>query len=60
LIDIKAHNATTSQLAQDKEIQMAIHDLEVVVFIVGAFALFGGMLGWASWDESRRARRNRK
>lgn len=39
---------------------MPVHDLQVVVFIVGAFALFGGMLGWASWDESRRARRTRK
>ena len=39
---------------------MPIQDLEVVVFIVSAFVLFGGVLGWASWDESRRARRSRK
>jgi len=39
---------------------MSIRDLEVVIFIVCAFSLFGSMLAWASWDESRRARRNRK
>lgn len=39
---------------------MAVHDLEVVIFIVCAFSLFGGMLAWASWDEARRTRRNRE
>ncbi len=36
---------------------MPIHDLEVAIFIACAFALFGGVLAWASWDESRRNRK---
>jgi hypothetical protein len=39
---------------------MAATDIQILVLIVGAFSLFGGVLGWASWDESRRARKNRK
>jgi len=35
-------------------------DLEIVVLVVAAMSLFGGVLGWATWDESRRMRRNRK
>jgi hypothetical protein len=35
-------------------------DLEIVILVVAAMSLFGGVLGWASWDESRRTRRNRK
>lgn len=35
-------------------------DIGILVLVVGAFSLFGGVLAWASWDESRRARRNRK
>lgn len=39
---------------------MQAHDIEILVLVVGAFSLFGGVLGWASWDESRKARRVRK
>ena len=43
-----------------KEDDMKTFDIEILVLIIGAFSLFGGVLGWASWDESRRARQNRK
>jgi hypothetical protein len=43
-----------------KEKHMAINDIEAVVFVVSAFALFGGILAWASWDESRRTRRSHR
>jgi hypothetical protein len=36
---------------------MAIHDMIVVSCIVAAFSAFGGVLGWVSWDESRRKTR---
>lgn len=39
---------------------MQLKDIEIVVLVVTAMSLFGGVLGWASWDESRRLRRNRK
>lgn len=39
---------------------MQAHDIEILVLVVGSFSLFGGVLGWASWDESRRTRRSRK
>lgn len=39
---------------------MQVNDIEIVALVVAAMSLFGGVLGWASWDESRRARRNRK
>jgi hypothetical protein len=41
------------------EAKMSTADIEILVLAVGAFSLLGGVLGWASWDESRRARRNR-
>lgn len=31
-----------------------------LALVIGVFSLFGGVLGWASWDESRRARRSRR
>lgn len=37
---------------------MSAGDL-LVLAIPAAFLLFGGVLAWASWDESRRARRRR-
>jgi len=43
-----------------KEDQMQANDIAILVFVVGSFSLFGGVLGWASRDESRRARRSRK
>jgi len=54
LIDINAHTTEPCpNLDKKKESQMPIHDLEVVIFIVCAFSLFGGVLAWASWDEAR-------
>ncbi len=34
---------------------MTASDIGILVFFAGVFALFGGVLGWASWDESRTA-----
>jgi hypothetical protein len=39
---------------------MQVQDIEILALVIGSFSLFGGVLGWASWDESRRARRTRK
>ena len=39
---------------------MQANDIEFLVLVVGALSLFGGVLGWASWDESRRAARSQK
>jgi hypothetical protein len=35
-------------------------DIAFLVFIVGVFATFGGVLGWASFEESRTRRKTRK
>ena len=32
---------------------MATHDIGFVLFVLAVFCLFGGVLGWASWMESR-------
>jgi len=47
-------------LARPEEDQMQVNDIEILALVVGAFSLFGCVLGWASWDESRRARRTHK
>jgi hypothetical protein len=39
---------------------MQAKDIEILALVIGAFSLFAGVLGWASWDESRRARKIRK
>jgi hypothetical protein len=39
---------------------MTLEGMEFVVLAVGALTLFGGVLAWASWDESRRLRRKRQ
>lgn len=31
-----------------------------LVLVIFAFSLFGGVLAWASWDESRRNRKLRQ
>jgi|GEM_PF-1430615 len=36
---------------------MAISDFALLTLIVGAFTLFGGVLAWAAWDETRRKSR---
>jgi hypothetical protein len=35
-------------------------DLGMLVLIVGALAMFAGVLGWASWEETRARRRNER
>ncbi len=32
-------------------------DIAFLALVIGALSLFGGVLGWASWDEWRRARK---
>ena len=40
---------------------MQASDIAFLVFIVGVFAVFGGVLGWASFEKSQtRRRRARK
>jgi len=36
---------------------MTVQDTMVVVFVVCVFAVFGILLGFASWDETRRMRK---
>jgi hypothetical protein len=43
-----------------RQTKMTMTDIEIVVLVVSAFSLFGGVLGWASWDESRRTRKAHK
>jgi hypothetical protein len=40
--------------------KMALQDIEIVVLVVSALTLFAGVLGWASWTESRDAAKKRK
>lgn len=35
------------------------HDTAILILIISAFLLFGGVLAWASWDESRTARKRK-
>ena len=35
---------------------MQTPDILFLCFTLGAFALLGGVLGWASWEESRTRR----
>lgn len=39
---------------------MSASDIAFLALVVGAFVLFGGTLGWASWQQSRTARRSRQ
>ena len=32
-------------------------DIAFLVFVVGVFAVFGGVLGWASFEETRARRK---
>lgn len=36
---------------------MATNEIAFLVLALSAFSLFGGVLGWASWMESRANRR---
>jgi hypothetical protein len=61
LIWIKeAFQALVKITAPQRVRAMAILDIEIVVLVVSAFTIFGGVLGWASWEESRAARRKRR
>jgi hypothetical protein len=35
---------------------MSTQEISFLVLVIGAFALFGGTLGWASWIEGRSPR----
>ncbi len=37
---------------------MSANDIGFLILVVGTLTAFGGVLGWASWDESRRAHRS--
>lgn len=39
---------------------MSTNEIAFLVLAFSAFSLFGGVLGWASWMESRTNQRNRK
>ncbi len=39
---------------------MQTADIEFLILVVVALSVFGGVLGWASWEESRRTRRSRQ
>lgn len=39
---------------------MAVHDILLLSFFVGVFVLFGGVLGFASWEESCARRKAEK
>ena len=36
---------------------MTTGEIGMLALIVGALTLFGGVLGWASWQESRQRRK---
>jgi hypothetical protein len=38
---------------------MAASDIGMLALVVGAFAAFAGVVGWASWMESYGARKER-
>jgi hypothetical protein len=35
---------------------MPLSQIPLLIFFVGVFATFGGVLGWASWQDSRATR----
>ena len=35
-------------------------DIAFLIFVVGVFTVFGGVLGWASFEETRTRRKARK
>lgn len=39
---------------------MPLHDIILLSGIIGAFTLFGGVLGFASWEETRNWRRRER
>ena len=38
---------------------MTTNSIAFLALVIGAFALFGGVLGWATWQESRIARKSK-
>jgi hypothetical protein len=58
LIEINATPATLRDAHHSIwEVGMTVQDTMVVVFVVCVFAVFGILLGFASWDETRRMRK---
>jgi len=50
-------------IAAQKEEPMANSDIALLALFVGSFSLLGGVLGWASWEQScadRKAARSLK
>jgi hypothetical protein len=39
---------------------MALQDMLILGGVIGAFTLFGGVLGFASWEETRDRRRRER
>ncbi len=39
---------------------MAGPGIGLLIFFVGVFAVFGGVLGWASWEETKTSRRKQQ
>ena len=39
---------------------MQVQDIAIVVLVVSTFCVFGSILGFASWEETRRSRKSRK
>ncbi len=39
---------------------MTTNDIAFVAFVVSALTLFGGVLGWASWEEGRNNRKRNR
>jgi hypothetical protein len=57
LIEINAGSPAICDSFRNWEVIMAVQDIVFLVFVVSAFSLFGGVLGFASWSESRRTRK---
>jgi hypothetical protein len=47
-------------LGETMEGSMTVNDIVVVAFVVSVFSAFGLILGWASWTETRAAKKNLK
>lgn len=42
------------------ENEMTTGEIGMLTLIIGALTLFGGVLGWASWQEARQRRKTQK
>jgi hypothetical protein len=58
LIEINAMRVCLRDARLEKwEAGMTGQDMAVVVFVVSVFTIFGLLIGFASWDETRRMRK---